>query len=75
MLLSFVRMYTMIDGCSSLFIVRMYVGGPPDVRSINSTWTNGKMPGVRYFFRNTLWIIPRRTRYPLDSCVKVPNVR
>jgi hypothetical protein len=34
------------------------VGGPPDVRFANSTWTNEETSDVRYFLRNTLWIIP-----------------
>ena len=72
--LSLVRMYTVIGGRPSLFLARTYVGGLLDVRSTNSTWMNGETLDVRYFFRNTLWIIPRRTRHPLDRCVKVSDV-
>ena len=60
--LSLVQMYAVINGRLSLFLVWTYVGRLPDVRSANSTWTNGETPDIRYFFRNTLWIIPRHTR-------------
>jgi hypothetical protein len=32
-----------------LFVVRTYVGGPLDIRSVNSTWMYVEMPDVRYF--------------------------
>jgi hypothetical protein len=50
-------------------------GGPLDLHFTNSTQTNEETPDVRYFFRNTLWIIPRHTRHPLNSYVKVPDIR
>jgi hypothetical protein len=64
-----------IGGRSSLFLVQTYVRGPLDVHSANSTQTNRETPDVHYFFKNTLWIIPRPMRHPLDRCVKVLDVR
>ena len=73
MLLFLVRTYTVNGGRPSLFLARTYVMRPPSIRSTNNTRTHVKMPDVLYFFRITLWIIPRRTRQPLDHCVKVPE--
>jgi hypothetical protein len=56
-------MYDRSSGRTLLSIVRMYDGGPPDACSANST------PDVCYFLY-TLWVIPGRTRYPLNQHAK-----
>ena len=49
-----------------LSVVRMYSGGPPDVRSAN--YTGGHTWDHRTYatFWNILWLILGRTRQPLD---------
>jgi hypothetical protein len=46
MLLFLVRTLAVFGGCLSLFLVWMYVGGPSDIRSANSTRTYVKTPDV-----------------------------
>ena len=69
------RTYSKSSECMLLFLVRMYARGSLYVRSGNSTRTNA----ILWY---TLWLIPRRTKHPLDHCinstgrmVRLANVR
>ena len=68
-------MYTRSDGCTVLFVVRTYSGGPPDVHSANCTPNVCQSTRHTLLFGNTLWIILGCTKQPLDRCVKVLDVR
>ena len=72
---TFGRMYARSGGRTLLFVVRMYNGGPPNIHSTNRTGGHTWDHRTYATFWNTLWLLPGRTRQPLDSCVIVPNVR
>ena len=81
MLLSFSTDIRWNARCMSLSVVQTYSGPPPDVHwqkvrsyTMNSIVNICQKYRTHATFWNILWVIPRRTRQPLDCYAIAPDV-
>jgi hypothetical protein len=65
----------LFGGRPSLFLVRTYVGEPPDEHSTNSTTDICENTGRTLLFQKDPWLILGCTLHPFIHCVKVLDVR